>query len=155
MILACTGHRPSKLGGYGEGVRERLVELASDSLGRLAPERVITGMALGWDQAVAEAAILRGLPFIAAIPFAGQEKVWPAASQERYRKMLKLAMEVAYVSPPGYAGWKMMERNKWMVYRADVILALWDGSPGGTANCVRYAESVGKKVVDVWGEWKQ
>jgi uncharacterized phage-like protein YoqJ len=152
VILTATGHRPAKLGGYGEDIRERLVGLANDSLGRLAPQRVITGVALGWDQAVAEAAILRGLPFTAAIPFEGQEKVWPAASQQRYKEILRKAAEVTYVSPPGYAGWKMMERNKWMVDRADVVLALWDGSSGGTANAVHYAESRGRKVVNVWRE---
>lgn len=38
------------------------------------------------------------------------------------------------------------QRNQWMVDRADAVLAVWDGSPGGTANCVNYARKVGKPI---------
>lgn len=31
-------------------------------------------------------------------------------------------------------------RNHWMVDRAHLLVAVFDGSPGGTAECVRYAE---------------
>jgi len=55
MILAVTGHRPEKLGGYGPAVAERLFNLASSELQGLRPEYVLTGMAIGWDQAVADA----------------------------------------------------------------------------------------------------
>ena len=34
-----------------------------------------------------------------------------------------------------------------MVDAADVLAAFFDISPGGTANCVRYANSVGRRVV--------
>jgi uncharacterized phage-like protein YoqJ len=44
----------------------------------------------------------------------------------------------------------MQRRNEWMVERADVILALWNGSSGGTANCVAYARQRGSRIVNVW-----
>jgi predicted Rossmann fold nucleotide-binding protein DprA/Smf involved in DNA uptake len=62
MILAFTGHRPSKLGGYGSDVDLKLTRLATKVLDDLKPEQVISGMALGWDQAVAFAAIRAKIP---------------------------------------------------------------------------------------------
>lgn len=55
MIVAGTGHRPNKLGGYGDDVFERLVALARTYLWHMEPWHVISGMALGWDQALAQA----------------------------------------------------------------------------------------------------
>lgn len=44
---------------------------------------------------------------------------------------------------------KLQKRNEWLVDRVDTLLAVWTGRPGGTANCVRYAERVGKPVIRV------
>lgn len=150
MIIAGTGHRPDKLGGYGEEATGRLVTLARGWLRENNPERVITGMALGWDQALGWAAHDEGIPFLAAIPFTGQEKAWPALSQQWHNDLLNLAQEVVIVSDGGYAAWKMQIRNKWMVDNSDAVLALWNGSDGGTANCVRYAQQAGKRIINLW-----
>lgn len=34
-----------------------------------------------------------------------------------------------------------------MVDRCDRLIAVWDGSNGGTGNCVKYAKEVGKPIV--------
>lgn len=72
--IAFTGHRPDKLGGYSPEADRRLVAFARRLVvalqARYAPERFISGMALGWDMAVAEACASKGLPFIAAVPLA-------------------------------------------------------------------------------------
>ena len=51
------------------------------------------------------------------------------------------------VSPGEYAAFKMQVRNEWMVDQlnpaTDLLLAAWDGSPGGTGNCVKYATGKG------------
>lgn len=39
-----------------------------------------------------------------------------------------------------YSSAAMQVRNEWLADRCDALLALWDGSPGGTANCLRYFE---------------
>lgn len=156
MILAGTGHRPEKLGGYNNPVVEdRLRSLAIAALQEREPEKVITGMALGWDQILAEAARACGIPYIAAVPFEGQEKRWPSASQVYYRALLKDAAEVVYVCLPGYAAWKMQARNKWMVSRADRMLALWDGSPGGTGNCCNIARIRKVPIDNLWARWEE
>lgn len=155
LIVCGTGHRPDKLGGYGEKVTGNLVRTAYEWLMNNKPDMVITGMALGWDQALGWAAYDAKIPFIAAVPFAGQEKAWPAVSQEWYRDLLALAEEVTIVSDGGYAPWKMQERNKWMVDNSTLVLALWNGTPGGTANCIRYAEKVGKPIKNLWESYEQ
>lgn len=154
MIIAATGHRPDKLGGYGADVRDRLRKIAREYLALSLADFTVSGMALGWDTAFAEASLELGIPFIAAVPFKGQEKLWPAESRWHYRKLLDRAKYVKIISPGGYAPEKMHVRNEWMVHRCDRLCALWDGSPGGTANCVRYAEKRKRPVDYVWGDFQ-
>jgi uncharacterized phage-like protein YoqJ len=156
LTLAVTGHRPDKLGGYSEEVNWRLIKLAEFLIATAKPAKVITGMALGWDQAVAYAAIRAKVYTIAAIPFAGQESKWPSASQARYRTILAKCNERVVVSPGDFAGWKMQARNAWMVDRCDALGALWNGTEGGTYNCLEYAEKQEDPVTifNLWKLWK-
>lgn len=153
MILAVTGHRPDKLGGYDVDTRLRVRKLALAALDELDPSLVITGMAQGWDTAIAAAAITLDIPFVAAIPFAGQEAVWPEGDQDLYRRLLAQASVVEYVCDPGYAAWKMLRRNAWMVDHAEHLLALWNGTEGGTANCVEYATRRRVPITNVWARY--
>lgn len=152
MKIAGTGHRPDKLGGYGPSTKIHLVRFAGRCLREIQPEILISGMAQGWDQALACAAIRCNIPFWAAIPCDGQELAWPEESQQEYHKLLEQAEKKIVVCPGPYAVWKMQKRNEWMVdaVQDGAVLALWDGSPGGTANCVRYARKIGVTVVNVW-----
>lgn len=153
MILAATGHRPPKLGGYGVDVRLRLHRLATNTITRLRPDAVISGFAQGWDLAMAAAAIAVDVPLIAAIPFKGQELMWPDDSREVYHRLLAKAAVVEYVCAPGYAAWKMQRRNEWMVDLGTHLAVLWDGTDGGTANCVEYAKRRDIEIVDLWNDW--
>ena len=154
MIICGTGHRPDKLGGYGMAAGVKLVNLAVDWLEENKPTKVISGMALGWDYALAAAAFDLDIPFIAAVPFKGQEKMWPKLSQDNYNVLLRAADEVIYVCEEGYAPWKMQVRNQWMVDNCDTVLALWDGKAGGTGNCIAYAKKVGKPIINLWDRYK-
>jgi uncharacterized phage-like protein YoqJ len=49
-----------------------------------------------------------------------------------------------YDNYPG--AWVYQKRNEWMVDHAQMVIAVWDGSSGGTANCVKYALKQGKRV---------
>ena len=147
--VAGTGHRPDKFGGYSDEVEKNLFDLAVATLSYLSPERVISGMALGWDMALAAAAAHLGIPFEAAIPFAGQEGRWPISSQERYQELMKRAAKVTVVCEGGYAAWKMQRRNEYMVKNCQLLVAAWDGSTGGTGNCVAYALKIGCETVNV------
>lgn len=150
LIIAATGHRPNKLGGYGADAAITLRARAAEYLTQNRPDSVIVGMALGWDQAVGWAAISLGIPVHAAIPFAGQELAWPLESQAAYAALLGLCASKTVVFPGGYCGYAMQLRNEWMVDRANKILAMWDGSPGGTANCLKYATKRGVPVDNLY-----
>jgi uncharacterized phage-like protein YoqJ len=149
-IVAGTGHRPNKLGGYNQSVNHRLVSLALEILTEIKPDHVISGMAQGWDQALARAATELGIPWTAAVPFFGQESAWPKAAQRRYFDLLNSAADTVIVCQGGYSPEKMQRRNEWMVDRADKVLALWDGSRGGTGNCILYAERKRTPIINVW-----
>jgi len=148
MIVAFTGHRPDKLGGYRvpNPTYIKVCQQIDFALRELKPEKVISGMALGVDQWAAYIAHKLQIPFVAAVPFEKQESKWPQQSQETYHKLLKLASEVVIISPGGYSHDKMQIRNQWMVDHCDKLIAVWDGSSGGTGNCVGYAKSVKKDI---------
>ena len=150
-VLSVSGHRPNRLGGYGQDVDDKLYMTAVSCLEQLKPTLVITGMALGWDQAVARACVSLQISFTAACPFQGQESIWPQASRERYRELLDKAMHIEYVSPPPYRPHKLMLRNQWMIDHSDECLALWDGTQsGGTFECLQYAMVCGKPLLNAW-----
>ena len=154
MIFSATGHRLPKLGGYSDKVFVRLVGLATDYLISTMPDEAISGMALGWDQAWAQAAIDMHIPLTCAIPCNGQESQWPHKSQVQYRAILSKAAKIVNTSPGPYAAWKMQKRNEWMVDNCDKVIALWDRSGGGTANCITYAKSIGKPIINLWDKWR-
>lgn len=151
--LGVTGHRPQILGGFTVEVMDRLDLLAYHVLCYMAPARVVTGMALGWDQAIANAAAGFGIPFDAIVPFEGQEALWPVQSQKKYLKLLDKASSVKVVSQ-SYSSEAMKARNRMIVEISDGLVALWGGSPAsGTGHCCNYALSVGKPVINVWPLW--
>lgn len=143
-IIAITGHRPNKLFGYNlnhpryQLLADRIMEVFHE----LGGTEAISGMALGVDQLFALACIAEKIPFTAAVPFKGQESMWPEKSQTEYRLMLKKAARIVEVCDPGYTAQKMRLRNQWMCEQADYLIGVWDYSSGGTANCIQYAGSL-------------
>ncbi len=155
MILSGTGHRPDKLLGYQAIAHDALALFCREQLADLKPDTVISGMALGFDIALAEAAVEMSIPLMAAIPFKGQESRWPIDSRLRYERLLKSAAIAHVVCEGGYAAYKMQARNEWMSDKSDVILALFNGTSGGTANCVAYAKKCGKKIINCWEDFEK
>jgi uncharacterized phage-like protein YoqJ len=94
MILGITGHRPPGLGcGYDipNPVYDKIYKALKDKFNELSPEKIISGMALGTDQWAACAAIELGIPFIAAVPFDGQDSKWPNESRKKFKFLLDSA----------------------------------------------------------------
>lgn len=153
--IAVTGHRPEKVGGHGITARRALGAFAAEQLRLLAPDYVITGMALGWDQAIAAGCVLLGIPFTAAVPFEGQERRWPPEAQERYHRLLSFAGQRVVVCDEFTPAVRALQkRNEWMVDHAEEVIALWDGSFGGTHNCITYARKKGVPVTNLWDRWQ-
>jgi uncharacterized phage-like protein YoqJ len=109
--------------------------------------KLISGGALGIDQFWMAVGHYLQIPVIAAIPFEGFERKWPKSSQEEWKKLLDKCDEAIYTSSEGYKPNKMQIRNEWMVDHSDTLVAYWDGSKGGTANCIEYAQSVHKPII--------
>ncbi len=148
-IVAFTGHRPDKLGGYNQNptaayVKQRLTAAVRWALSQGA-EWFITGGALGVDTWAAEEVLRQGGKLCLAQPFEGFTSRWREEQIQRFEQIRQTADYVHTVSDSASKE-AFLERNKWMVDKADVIIAVWDGSPGGTAYTVDYAKKQGKKV---------
>ncbi len=153
---AFTGHRPSKLPfGYREEDARCVALKASltaaiEALIRQGVTYFYSGMALGVDTFAAEAVLaLRQqypqISLIAVCPCATQANRWSAAMQARYRGILRQADQVAVLQST-YTPDCMQRRNCYMVDRAAHLIAVWDGSPGGTASTVSYARQTARQI---------
>jgi uncharacterized phage-like protein YoqJ len=139
--LGITGHRPDAFAPIPAGAYAALTILKEEFETEPRPGLIISGLALGVDTWAAEAARRIHLPYVAAVPFEGQEKVWLEEDQNRYNQLKAAASRVVVVSEGGWKSkrdnWKFQKRNEWIVDNCDYLLAfLW--RPGGTENCVRY-----------------
>lgn len=145
MIVAFTGHRPEKL------PMSRLIQIEEwlkAQLVELKPEKAITGMAQGVDMFGFFAARDLSIPIVAAVPWPGHalSSGW-RDNTVNYFDRLDEAAEVHVVCEEDvYRPWFYQKRNEWMVDNCDILLAVWDGSSGGTANCVKYAQKVGREI---------
>ncbi len=147
-VISFTGHRPEKVGGYivPNPTSLRICDEIYYRLLEIKPSLVLTGMALGVDTWAAWICVSLGIPFVAVIPFKGQESKWNEKDKKVYFELLEQASEVKYISEPGYAAWKMYKRSMWMVDNSNGMIAVYDGSLGGTHNCVQYAKRKDREV---------
>ena len=154
---AFTGHRPQHLPFGMNESDERCVRLKEilkeEIINLIEAENVthfITGMALGVDLYAAEIVLdlkarYPSITLESAILCETQAVKWSAAQRERYYDIAaqcdKETMLQSHYSPDC-----MDKRNRYMVDHADVLIAVWDGSPSGTGKTVRYAHQQGKSV---------
>lgn len=125
MRIVITGHRTEKLATFDVGwiqsaIDAVLVGLKSNNDNLLA----YSGMASGIDLYFCNSCLLLGIPYIACVPFDGQETTMTPADADRREQFLKVAKEIKKV------------KNSWMVDHADVGIAVWSGQKGGTYNVV-------------------
>lgn len=161
MKVMITGHRPNKLNNdydltseLSDKIRQKiLLELGNLLVkSKSGIEEGIGGMALGIDTIFAELCIQIKIPFAAYIPCRYQHKMWPQKSKDRYSKILKKASRIVLVSDCEYNSSVMQKRNEAMVDDIGddgVVIAVWDGSRGGTANCIDYAKSKNKTIIQI------
>ena len=144
MIVGITGHRPPGLGcsyDIPNPTFDKICKALEEKFTELGATKIISGMALGADQYAAMTAIKMGIPFIAAVPFDGQDSMWPEESRTKFRLLLDKAIEVVVVSPGPYAPSKMHLRDRWIVDNSNSLVAIWNGiEHGGTFGTVRYAQ---------------
>ncbi len=127
--ICFTGHRPQKLGGYGQNPTSDFVKRSlRDAINRAIKRRIetfISGGALGVDQWAAEIVVdIRArkikksylkesnIKLVIAQPFPSQSVKWPQDARRRYDKILQKTDRIVAVSDDPYAAWKMQKRNE-------------------------------------------
>src|SRR6266849_4143945 len=97
------------------------------------------------------------LPYLTCAPFKDQSGKWPSEAQKRYDLYIERSAKHLICSPGEYSATKMQLRNEKMVDLAlkdgpdhGLLLALWDGSTGGTYNCLTYARSRRLAAINTW-----
>lgn len=63
--------------------------------------------------------------------------------------MLSESDKVTTVSEGGFATYKMMARNRYMVNKSNIVIAIICKETGGTAQCVKYAKEHSKVVIEI------
>ena len=164
-IVCCfTGYRPHRFVFSPGGLRPEHVQAAlGGQIRRLYEEgyrTFITGMSAGVDLwAAAEVLSLQqhhsDIRLVAAVPFAGQETHWSQSLQREYHRILSACEQVEILhdetAARADAAACYRQRNRWMVDRADTVLAVCEYDVGdtrtGTAATVRYARRLQKRIL--------
>lgn len=158
--LTCcfTGHRPKSLPfGYNEQDPQcvKLRFQIWDLMNKLIKENLVThfisGMALGIDQMCAEMVIaLRDkhpeITLECAIPCEEQAIKWTEPQRDRYFWIAERCDKETLVQHH-YDNECMQKRNKYMVDKSDIVIAVWNGKASGTSKTVAYAQEQKKTVI--------
>lgn len=172
MATVCfTGHRPQKLYGYNMDsveyieLRSFLKKAIANLIENHNAHTFIFGGALGIDQiAFSICEELKEkyptIKLVLAKPFEHQSIKWKPVDQRQLRQQERVADEVVLVDAladtkyycklngvGNYHPVKMQKRNEYMVDKSNIILSIWNGSQGGTKNCIDYALSANSKYV--------
>lgn len=154
-----TGHRAEKLPWRDNERAPGCVRLKAAiwdvlvSLYESGCRHFICGMATGADIYFGEAvaALREGRPDVtleAAVPFDGQERRWSPFWQARYARLAE-ACDTVTVLHRDYTPDCMMDRNRYMVDASHVLVAVYNGAPGGTRNTILYAMRQGVQVIEL------
>ena len=159
-ITCCfTGHRPGKLPWGADETDPRCLAMQEELRAHLegiyaSGYRVFyCGMAEGCDMLFAEAVLsLRArcpdVRLEAAVPCADQPLRWARAQRKRYNRLLD-SCDSVHILQLHYAPGCMQRRNRYMIDRSSLLLACYNGLPGGTRSTMLCAMREGLKVLTV------
>lgn len=151
-----TGHRPGKLPWGNDQSDPRCLRLQQgilrelERLYQLGCRHFISGMALGCDLYFTQAVLhlRRRRPDVTlegAVPCPEQADRWPEEDRRQWRALLD-ACDLETVVQHRYDRYCMLRRDRYMVDRSRYILAVFDGSPGGTRYTLDYASRQGLHI---------
>ncbi len=154
-----TGHREAKLPWFGNESDERCINLktrifdAAESVYRAGITHFICGMATGCDMYFCEAVLeLReqhpDITLEAAIPWDGQSEGWSTVLKQRYTRLVEDCDYYTLVQQ-SYTPDCLMRRNRYMVDNAAVLIAAFNGRPGGTMSTMHYAMRRGLEIIEL------
>ncbi len=156
--VSFTGYREAKLPFFGEDdpflaeFKERLSKTILELIEDGARE-FYSGMALGVDTYAAQAVLkakerFPEISLIAVVPCSDQDKLWTEAQQRRYRELLTQCGRIITICPQYEKGCRH-KRNRALVELCDILVAVYDGKPGGTRYTIDYARKIGRKIIEL------
>lgn len=148
-----TGHRPEKLLNSEENIKKELefqIRMAVSE----GFTTFISGMARGTDIWAAQI-ILRlkseyPIRLVCACPYEGFENGWKDEWKNEYRRILNECDSVEFTSKY-YSRVCFKCRNEWMVNHSRRVIAVFNGSKGGTLNTINYARKLDIPIVCIKG----
>jgi len=127
-----------------------------DTLLRLKAEHgdvtIYSGGANGIDQFWMEVGHHLEIPVVAILPFPSFDKLWPVSGRKHLRNLLDKCVEVRYthsdaeITDKSSAIQAMLDRDIDLVNACDELVAYWNGTKGGTAHTVGFAQKAGKPI---------
>ena len=154
-----TGHRAAKLPWKDDEEDPRCLALKRCLFGSVEAmyfsgvRRFISGMSTGADfyfcDAVLELRETRDdILLEAAIPCPEQSRSWSAENRRRYQRLLEQCDRQTLIAPH-YSRYCMIQRNRYMVDASGWLIAVYNGSPGGTRSTLLYAMRQGLQIVQL------
>ena len=112
----------------------------------------LSGMALGFDMICAETVLTLkekypDIKIIGALPCKTQDVKWRAKDRERNKSLLSRIDGVRCIYDEYIGAECMLERNRYMVNNSSLMIALFDGLPGGTKSTIEYAKKQGLEII--------
>ncbi len=157
-ITTCcfTGHRPKDLFLFNDetDVFNNILSAVYSAV-KDGYTDFLCGGCIGGDFLFAEAVIMarsempdRDIKLHMCLPCRNQAELWDRADRARYSSYLETADSIVCLNER-YVKGCMHERNRYMVDRSSLLIAAFNGSPGGTAYTVKYAKKLGLRVVNL------
>ena len=141
-LVACafTGHR-----NLLEDFDEKSIEKAVENCIKRGVEVFYNGVAKGFDLVSAKVVVslkkkYPNIKLIACIPCYNQEKSYNEEEKKEYIEVLSKADEKVYVSDREYFRGCMQKRDRFLVDKADILIAYLKEDKGGTAFTVNYCK---------------
>lgn len=153
-----TGHRPQSLPWkYNEQdkrcliMKERLRKEIEKAI-KNGYTTFISGMALGFDMICAEMVLelkktFSFIKLIGAIPCKTQDRFWNEKDKRRYKDLLGKLDKVRCLYDNYVGSECMLERNRFMINNSSLVIALFNGTNGGTKKTLEYAKKQKIKII--------
>lgn len=154
--VAFTGYRPQKMPFGFDETDERCIDFKKrlrDTIENFiwqGYQHFISGGAMGMDMFAAEIVLelktqYPQITLEMVSPFDDQAAKWKTEYQQRHRRLFQLADMTTAIGHE-YTKSCIFARNRYLVNNADMLLAAYDGQPGGTEMTIRYARQQGIQV---------
>ena len=147
-----TGHRPDKMELSEKEVKPLLKKAIEEAILK-GYVTFITGMAMGTDIWAAEIVLEqkkknKDLHLICALPHPDFESRRSSVEKMRFNRIIKNADLVKEINDRYFAGCYQV-RNKWMVDKSNLVIAVFSGQKSGTKNTIDYAKRKGIKIINI------